>query len=102
MKNLILMGALFALGGCVSHNFSEGARQNWRCAADKTFSLRHVMDYVEVFAAGQTHALQPRAEGVYSNDAVTLTINGGRATLSGAHGGPYENCRRAGWLPRAW
>jgi hypothetical protein len=101
MKTLIVMAAALALSGCVSHNFSEGARQNWRCAGDKEFSLRRVADRIEVFAAGQTHALQPSGEDAYSNGIVTLTRDGGRATLTGVHDGPYENCRRRGSL-RFW
>lgn len=102
MKKLILASAVaLALGGCVSHNFSEGERVYWRCAEDRAFNLRHVSGGVEVFAAGQTHALPPSGDD-YSNGTVTYSVNRGRATLTGAPGGPFENCRRTGVLPRLW
>jgi len=85
----------------VSHNFSEGDRTAWRCENGARFSLRHVGGGIEVFAAGQTHALQPSGDD-YSNGTVTYSVDGGRATLAGAPGGPFENCRRTGVLPRVW
>lgn len=102
MKKLILAGALaLALAGCVSHSFREGQRAYWRCDGDREFNLRHVAGRVEVFAAGQTHALQPSGDD-YSNGTVTYSVNRGRATLAGAPGGPFENCRRTGVMPRLW
>jgi len=103
MKKLILAGVVgaMALSGCVSHNFREGERMAWRCG-DADFNLRRVAGNVEVFAAGQTYTLAPAGERTYSNGAVTYAVEGGRATLTGAHGGPYENCRRTGVLPRVW
>ena len=97
MKRLLVAAALMALGACVSGaGNAEGERTNWQCAGDKEFSLRNVSNGVEVFAAGQTHRLDPvaGAEGQYSNGNVTYTENGGTATLTGVFGEPYENCRR--------
>jgi hypothetical protein len=48
MKKLIMVAGVLALSACVSHNFAEGNRTNWRCAADKEFSLREVAGAVEV------------------------------------------------------
>lgn len=104
MKKIILtafVGAL-ALSGCVSHNFREGERLNYRCAGGEEFSLRRVAGNIEVFAAGQTYTLAPSGEGAYSNGAVTFTRAGGRTELTGAYGGPYERCRRTGVLPRVF
>lgn len=103
MKKLILVAALgaMALSGCVSHNFREGERSNYRCAGGEEFSLRRVAGNIEVFAAGQTYTLAPSGDGAYSNGTVTFT-RGGRASLTGAYGGPYENCRRTGVLPRVF
>lgn len=104
MKKLILaafVGAL-ALSGCVSHNFREGERIAWRCESGEAFSLRRVAGNVEVFASGQTYALSPSGERTYSNGAVTYAVEGGRASLTGAYGGPYEHCRRTGVLPRVF
>lgn len=116
MKNSILFAAaaLLALGGCVSHNFSEGNRTNYSCDGGKSFSSREVAGSVEVYADGQTQRLMPNGEDSYSNGTVTLTSSGGgsllpgrdgRATLTGASSGPYENCSaRASqsWFPTIW
>jgi hypothetical protein len=104
MQKLVLIGALcaMALSACVSHNFREGERTNWRCDGGAEFNMRRVAGNVEVFAAGQTHTLSAADEDAYSNGDVTFTRDGGRATLSGVHGGPYENCRRTGVLPAVW
>lgn len=101
MKKLIMAaGAALMLSACVSHNFSEGRRTNWRCEGGTEFSLRRVGGDVEVYAAGQTYRLTPSGEGAYSNGAVSYAAANGRASLTGAFGGPFENCRRRG--PRLW
>lgn len=102
MKTLVLIGAALLLTACVSHNFKEGERTGWACAGGQEFSLRRVAGYVEVFAGGQTYALAPAGEDTYSNGVVTYSVSRGRASLAGAAGGPYENCRRTGVLPRVW
>lgn len=102
MKKLIIIAGALMLSACVSHNFSEGRRAEWRCEGGKGFSLREVAGTVEVYAGGQTNRLTPSSEGSYSNGTVTYTVDRGRATLTGANGGPYESCSRAGWLPRFW
>jgi hypothetical protein len=96
-KTVFIAAALLALGACQSPaGLDEGERLAWRCAGEKEFSLRRVSDGVEVFAAGQTHRLDPvaGAAGQYTNGAVTYAEAGGRATLAGIYGGPYEDCRR--------
>jgi hypothetical protein len=107
MKKLIVGAALVALGACASMSGNaEGQRTNWRCAGDKEFSLRHVSNGMEVFAAGQTHRLDPvaGAEGQYSNGTVTYAESGGGATLTGVYGGPFENCsrKRGDWWLDLW
>ncbi len=97
MKRFIMAASLIALGACQSAGeLREGERLNWRCTAGKEFSLRDVSNGIEIFAAGQTHRLDPvaGADGQYSNGAVTYAESGGRATLTGVYGGPYEDCRR--------
>lgn len=103
MRTLVVVAAL-ALGGCVSHDFSEGQRTYYRCGADRDFSLRRLDNAVEVFAAGQTHRLEAAGERQYSNGAATLNESRGRATLTGVSGGPYENCqrRRSDWWFDVW
>jgi len=96
-RSVFLVAALVALSACQSFGgLNEGARLNWRCAGDIEFSLRRVSNGVEVFAAGQTHRLDPvaGAAGQYSNGTVTYVDTDGSATLTGVYGGPYENCRR--------
>lgn len=102
MKKLIIIAGALMLSACVSHNFAEGRRTEWRCAADKEFSLREVAGAVEVYAGGQTNRLTPSGERAYSNGTVTYSVERGRASLTGANGGPYENCHRTGWLPSLW
>lgn len=102
MKKLIIIAGALMLSACVSHNFAEGRRTEWRCAADTEFSLREVAGAVEVYAGGQTNRLLPNGDRSYSNGTVNYTVDRGRASLTGANGGPYENCHRAGWLPRVF
>jgi len=107
MKKLVVVAALAALGACVSGaGNAEGQRTNWQCAGDKEFSLRHVGNGIEVFAAGQTTRLDlvAGADGQYSNGTVTYAEDGGRATLTGVYGGPYENCsrKRGDWWFDIW
>ncbi len=105
MSTPIVVAAALVLASCQSAGASrEGERVNWSCDAGKEFSLRHVAGGVEVYAAGQTYRLDPSAEGQYSNGEAIYAEDGGRATLSGVYGGPYENCRRrAGdWWFRFW
>ncbi len=106
-RSLVAAAALLALSACQSaRGLNEGERLNWRCDAGKEFSVRRVSNGVEVFAAGQTHRLDPvaGADGQYSNGAVTYTEAGGGTTLTGIYGGPYENCqrRRSDWWFDIW
>jgi hypothetical protein len=103
-KSVFLAVSLLALGGCVSHNFEEGERTNYRCAGDKEFSYREVAGALEVFAGGETNRLTRSTDGQWANERVTLSESGGGATLTGAIGGPYENCRRraSNWWFRPW
>jgi membrane-bound inhibitor of C-type lysozyme len=98
MKRFLVAAALAALSACVSHDFGAGRRYDWRCDGGAAFSLRYNnLGAAEVFAGGQTYNL-PQAESGsgtrYSNGSVEYGEHQGRATLTGAHGGPYENCRR--------
>ncbi len=107
MKTLVAAAAILALAACASTGGNaEGERTNWRCAGDKDFSLRRVSNGVEIFAAGQTHRLDPvaGAEGQYTNGTVSYAETGGSATLTGVFGGPYENCqrKRSDWWFDLW
>ncbi len=98
MRTLAAIVAMLALSACVSHNFSEGRRDNWRCDDGKAFSLRTVGEAVEVYASGVTHRMQPSGENQYADGDVAYAVERGRATLTGVHGGPFVNCRRSGWF----
>lgn len=107
-RSLLLGAALLALAACQSAgNLSEGQRLNWSCANGKEFSLRNVNEAIEVYAAGETNRLEPVAADAgraFSNGEITYTESGGRATLTGIHNGPYENCsrQRSDWWPDLW
>jgi len=100
MKKLTVGVALLALSACIpSHNLAEGRRYDWRCDGGAAFSLRYNgLGAAEVFAGGQTYALPQVESGSgtrYSNGTVEYAEHQGRATLTGATGGPYEGCRRS-------
>lgn len=107
IRSLLLGAALLALAACQSaQNLNEGERLNWRCDGGKDFSLRYAAGAPEIYVSGQTHRLPPvpGAEGErrYSDGAATYIEADGRASLTGVHNGPFENCRRASLLPRLW
>jgi len=89
---LFILATAFALGGCVSHNFSEGQRTHFRCEGGKEFSYRRVGDAIEVFASGATHRLEPRGDGSYASANGQIVFTG--SSLSGVYEGPFENCRQ--------
>lgn len=94
-KHVFIAAALVALSACATGGPS-GPRTEWRCDGGAAFSVRFEGDEAHVFAGGQTYAL-PRvvsASGTrYSNGAVEYWEHQGEATLNGAAGGPYANCR---------
>lgn len=98
MNKLFLATALLALGACASMGGNIGNRMDWRCDGGAAFSARiKGGGAAEVFAGGQVYRLRhvEAASGArYSNGAVEYWERGGQASLSGAHGGPYNNCRR--------
>jgi membrane-bound inhibitor of C-type lysozyme len=101
MKKLLLATALLSLAACATTpTGSMGPRMDWRCDGGAAFSARiNASGAAEVFAGGQTYTLPhvAAASGAkYSNGRVEYWERGGEATLSGAHGGPYNNCRRGG------
>lgn len=90
MKTLLAAAALLSLAACATGT-PGGPRVDWRCDGGAAFSARIKNDgAAEVFAGGQVYNL-PGSGGRYSNGSVTYSDSG---TLSGAHGGPYNNCRR--------
>ncbi len=73
----------------------RGERLDWRCASGSAFSIRinQAERKAEVFAAGRMYRLDFVETG-YSNGEVRYFEQGGLASVTGAHGGPYNNCRR--------
>jgi hypothetical protein len=96
MKQLLLGAALLTLAACASGG-GTGERFDWRCDGGAAFSVRFRGESAEVFAGGQVYNLPAAQTGSgarYSNGSVEYREHQGQATLSGAHGGPYTNCRQ--------
>lgn len=101
MKKFAALAALAFLAACASSGQSSGPtgpRMDWRCDGGAAFSARIAGGgRAEVFAGGQQYSL-PHVEGAsgarYGNGSVEYWERGGLATLTGARGGPYTNCRR--------
>ncbi|MGQ0532461.1 MAG: MliC family protein [Caulobacteraceae bacterium] len=98
MKKIAAVAALALLAACASTGGGpSGPRMDWRCDGGAAFSARIASSGAHVFAGGQEYAL-PHVAGasgaLYSNGSVEYWERGGSATLTGARGGPYNNCRR--------
>ena len=104
MKKLLLIAALVALsacanesgGGVVSSGAPVGNLVRWHCDGGKSFGVGFTTTGARVAAGGATYAL-PHVQGAgarYANGGVEYWERGGQATLTGARGGPYNNCRR--------
>jgi len=97
MKQLLLAATLLSLAACAASDPSVG-RTDWRCDGGAAFSVRYEGGSAQVFAGGQTYALPQTESGSgirYSDGAVEYREHQGQATLGGARGGPYTNCRRS-------
>lgn len=102
MKTIAALAALALLAACATTSDSTpgGPFTQWRCEGGAAFSVRISTEgegSAEVFAGGQTYRL-PRVAGAsglrYSNGSVEYRESGGQATVGGARGGPYNDCRR--------
>jgi len=102
MKRIAALAALALLAACATSGSggSGGPRSEWRCDGGAAFSARISTGgegAAEVFAGGQSYRLArvAGASGLrYSNGGVEYWERAGGATLTGARGGPYNNCRR--------
>jgi membrane-bound inhibitor of C-type lysozyme len=103
MKTIAALAALALLAACAttpSGGGPGGPFNQWRCDGSAAFSVRVSTSgegSAEVFAGGQTYRLTrvAGASGLrYSNGQVEYWERGGTATLTGARGGPYNDCRR--------
>ncbi len=94
MTKMLAVMAVLALSACAASGGGASGRTDWSCANGRAFSLRYnAAGAAEVFAGGQTYTLAPSGSN-YSNGQVIYSPQGGGASLTGAFGGPYENCRR--------
>jgi membrane-bound inhibitor of C-type lysozyme len=98
MKKLVILSALALLSACATASAPGGPRMDWRCDGGAAFSARISGEgAAEVFAGGQVYVLphvQAGSGARYSDGRVEYWERGGEATLGGANGGPYNNCRR--------
>ncbi|HYD86352.1 MAG TPA: MliC family protein [Vitreimonas sp.] len=96
MNKLLILAALAALAACGTTQRAGGPRADWRCDGGAAFSVRFNDNAAEVFAGGQVYTLPAAQSGSgarYSNGTVEYWEHQGEATLNGAAGGPYTNCR---------
>ena len=97
MKKILVLAAIGLLAACATSG-PGGPRMDWRCDGGAAFSARIKGEGVaEVFAAGRLYNLphvQAASGARYSNGSVEYWERGGEATLTGAQGGPYNDCRR--------
>lgn len=98
MKKLVSLAVLLLLSACATGAGAGGPRMDWSCQGGAAFSARIKGEGVaEVFAGGRLYNLphvQAGSGARYSNGSVEYWERGGEATLTGAPGGPYTNCRR--------
>ncbi|HET9231966.1 MAG TPA: MliC family protein [Vitreimonas sp.] len=97
MKKILSLAALVVLCACGTTQ-SSGPMAQWRCDGGAAFSVRFEGEAAEVFAGGQLYNLPVAQSGSgarYSNGTVEYWEHQGEATLNGAQGGPYTNCRRS-------
>jgi membrane-bound inhibitor of C-type lysozyme len=98
MKKILAGAALLVLAACGTTQSTGGPRVEWRCDGGAAFSMRlDAQGNASVFAGGQLYTLPGVVAGSgtrYTNGAVEYWEHGGEATLNGAQGGPYTNCRR--------
>ncbi len=89
MKQLAALAVLALLAACATA--AGGPRTDWRCDGGAAYSVRITSPgNAEVFAGGQVYNLPSSGGNRYSNGTVTYSTDG---ALTGAHGGPYTNCR---------
>lgn len=86
-------GATFPLETPVGHPVTRGI--TWRCTGGKSFTAHLGSNGAQVHAGGHDYALAhvSGAGARYASGGVTYQELAGGASLTGAPGGPYENCR---------
>lgn len=102
MKRVLAVLALAALSGCaILEDLGGGgealtATMQWRCDGGAAFSAQILSDErARITAGGESYTLPRTGPGArYGNGGVEYAERAGGATLTGAAGGPYRNCRR--------
>lgn len=102
MRYILTAAALLALSACATLGGPEepigGNRMTWRCEGGASFTATITGDgRARVVAGGQTYTLPHERAGSgarYASGGIVYWERGGQATLTGARGGPYNNCRR--------
>ena len=98
LRACLALAALILLAGCetitpVGQRVAPGI--TWRCDGSRTFSASIGSRGAEVHAGGRDYAL-PHAPGSgarYAAGGAEYWERAGQASLTGAAGGPYRNCR---------
>lgn len=102
MRLILASAALLALTACASLESPQdqvgGNRMIWRCEGGASFTATITSDgRARVVVGGQTYSLPHESAGAgarYANGGIVYWERAGQATLTGARGGPYTNCRR--------
>lgn len=86
-------GAMFPISTPVGSPVAPGI--TWRCDGGHSFRAHLGSRGAEVHAAGHDYALPhvPGEGARYTSGGVQYWEHAGTATLTGAPGGPYQNCR---------
>ena len=103
IRGILATMSVLALSACASSPFptaadATDAAQTYACAGGKRFTAAYHLkgDCVSVGAGGRSYSLRhvPSGSGVkYARDGVELHAKGTEATLDGALGSPYRDCR---------
>lgn len=102
MKLVLIALAAAALSGCAILEDLGGGGEAltdpmvWRCENGASFRARILSnESARVAAGGERYTLPRTGPGArYARDGVSYVERAGQATLEGAQGGPYRNCRR--------
>lgn len=100
-KPLIALAALSLAGCAVLEDLGGGGEaltdaMVWRCEGGASFRTQILgNESARVAVDGRTYTLPRTGPGArFSGGGVTYVERAGQATLEGAAGGPYRNCRR--------
>ncbi len=93
---LVLLASCETLDMPHSVGHAVAPRANWHCASGRSFSAHIGTEGAQVNAGGRSYDLPHVAGGPgmhFGAGGVEYRELAGGASLTGAAGGPYENCR---------